>query len=88
MFQLDDTDLRILEALPTTGPSYMPVFEAFGPLRIDAIELGDRLELLAKRGLVQVEGLGGSFAPGLTLPNGIHNVGLTAEGKQLLRRQQ
>jgi DNA-binding Lrp family transcriptional regulator len=88
MSQLDDTDLRILKALPTSGPSYKPVFEAFGRLRIDAAELGDRLELLAEKGLVRVERLGGSFAPGLTLPNGIHNVGLTTEGKQLVRRYQ
>ncbi len=82
-----DTDLRILKALPMSGRSFIPVFQALGKLRIDDVELGDRLELLARKGLVQVEGLGGSYAPGMTLSNGIHNVGLTAEGRQLLREE-
>jgi len=87
MFQLDDTDLSILSALPMSGPSFTPVFLALGKLGIDEGELGDRLELLADRGLIQVAGLGGSYAPGMTLSNGIHNVGLTAQGRQFLRGQ-
>lgn len=88
MFQLDDTDLRILNALPIAGSTFTPVFQALEHLGIEAGELGDRLELLARRGLIEVVGLGGSFASGMTLPNGIHNVGLTAEGRQFLRRQR
>jgi len=82
-----DTDLRILKALPMSGRSFFPVFQALGKLGIDDVELGDRLELLAKKGLVQVVGLGGSYAPGMTLSNGIHDVGLTAKGRQLIREE-
>lgn len=71
-----------------SGPSFIPVFKAMGSLGIEERELGDRLELLAENGLVQLAGLGGSFAPGMTLSNGIHNVGLTARGRQILRTQQ
>lgn len=86
MFGIDETDMRILRALPMNGPSYTPVFRALGKLGIEENELGDRLDILAKKGLVQVAK--GSHAPGMTLPNGIHNVGLTAEGRQFLRGQQ
>lgn len=87
MLELDDTDLKILKALPMKGPSFTPVFLALGKLGIEETELGDRLELLNEKGLVQLAGLGGSFAPGMTLSNGIHNVGLTARGRQFLRSQ-
>ena len=52
------------------------------------IILGDRLEALAQKGFIQAAGLGGRYAPGMTLSNGIHNVRLTEEGRQLLRGQQ
>lgn len=87
MFQLEETDLKILKALPMSGPSFTPVFRALGNLGIDEIELGDRLQLLEEKGFVQLAGLGGSYAPGMTLSNGIHNVGLTAKGRQFLRSQ-
>lgn len=84
---IDDINLRILRALPISGQTYTPVFQALGKLRIEEVELGDRLELLAKKGLINAEGLGESYAPGMTLRNGIHNVGLTARGRQFLREQ-
>jgi hypothetical protein len=85
---IDGTDLRILRALPMSGPSFNPVYSVLGRLGIEEIELGDRLESLTRRGLIQVAGLGGSYAPGMTLSNGIHNVGLTGEGRQFLRDQR
>ena len=101
MNQPDNTDLRILNALPKTG-TLTPVFQALGHLGIEPGELGDRLELLAGRRLIRVEGLGGAFSPGMvrveglggpfvmemTLPNGIYRSGLTPEGRQFLRSQQ
>ena len=87
MPQLDDKDLKILKALPMAGPSFTPVFLALGELGIEENELGDKLESLEEKGLVQLAGLGGSYAPGMTLSNGIHNVGLTARGRQFLRSQ-
>ncbi len=63
MNQPDDTDLRILDALDRTG-TLTPVFQALGHLGIEPRELGDRLELLAGRRLIRVEGLGGTFTPG------------------------
>ncbi|MDD1752244.1 MAG: hypothetical protein LUQ38_04050 [Methanotrichaceae archaeon] len=99
MFQLEDTDLCILNALQKTG-TLTPVFQVLGHLGIEPGELGDGLELFAGRRLIRVqglsgtfvprmnrvEGLGGAFTPGMTLPNGIYNVGLTAEGRQFLTK--
>jgi len=85
MNQPDNTDLRILNALPKTG-TLTPVFQALGHLGIEPGELGDRLELLAGRRLIRVEGLGGPFAMGMTLPNGIYRLGLTPEGRQFLTK--
>jgi hypothetical protein len=85
---IDDTDLRILSTLPMSGPSLTPVFLALGNLGIEEVELGDRLEMLAEKGMIQLAGLGGSYAPKMTLSNGIHNVGLTAKGRQFLRGQR
>jgi hypothetical protein len=88
MAQLDDLEIRILRALPMTGPTFSRVFEAFGGLGIEEGVLSDKLESLADKGLIKLVGLGGGYAPGMTLPNGIHNVGLTAEGRQFLRGQR
>jgi len=87
MSLLGETDIKILKTLPVSGPSFTPVFQALGKLGIDEVTLGDRLQFLEERGLVQLAGLGGSYAPGMTLSNGIHGVGLTARGRQFLKSQ-
>jgi hypothetical protein len=46
-------------------------------------EIGDRLEIMDEDGYVKVAR--GTYAPDLSLLNGINNVGLTAKGRQILR---
>lgn len=82
----DDIDLKILKAIQLkSSTSFVRVILLVREIGIDEEELGDRFELLAKNGYIEVAGLGGSTAPGMTLPNGIHNVALTAQGRHLLR---
>ena len=88
MFDVDGRDMRILRALPVSGSNIISVFQGLVQLGIDERELGDRLEALAQKGFIQAAGLGGRYAPRMTLSNGIHNVRLTDEGRQLLKGQQ
>jgi hypothetical protein len=81
---VDETDTNILKALSKFGRSYTPVRDALGDLGIEEVELGDRLDSLAKRGLVQVAK--GTQGPG-SLSNGIYNVGITGEGRTFLRER-
>ena len=82
--QVDETNMRILKALSKFERSYTPIRRALGGLEIEEVELGDRLDSLAKRQLVQVaKGTAGCGS----LPNGINNVGITGEGRTLLRER-
>jgi hypothetical protein len=45
--------------------------------------MGDRLEIMDEDGYVKVAR--GTYAPGLSLLNGINNVGIAAKGRQILR---
>lgn len=80
----EETDIRILKALSGFGRSYTPVFQALRGLGIEEVELGDRLDMLAESGYIQV--LKGTYAPGMSLRNGINNVGITAKGRMFLRK--
>jgi hypothetical protein len=46
-------------------------------------EMGDRLEIMDEEGYVRIAR--GTYALGLSLLNGINNVGLAAKGRQILR---
>ncbi len=76
----------ILRAISMNEPSFTTVFPVFEDIGMDENELGDKLEVLAKWGLIQVER--DSYVPGITLPNGILSIGLTGFGIQLLISQQ
>jgi len=74
--------MRILRAISVNEPYFTTVFPIFDDIGMDETELGDRLEVLAKWGLIQVER--DSYVPGITLPNGILSIGLTGFGRQIL----
>ncbi len=81
---MDDMDVEILKAIYEKSHNSLvaPLFliEAYC---ISDEEMGDRLEIMDENGYVRVAR--GTYAPGMSLLNGINNVGLTAKGRQLLR---
>lgn len=78
-------DLEILRAInAVSSSSYIPPLPICSDLNLDPLEFADRLELQSKLGYVDV--IMGSFVPGLSLPNGIYNIRLTALGRQILRK--
>lgn len=77
-------DLEILKAINAiSSSSYIPPISICNKLNLDPQEFADRLELLSKSGYVDV--LMGTYAPGMSLPNGIYSVRLTTLGRQILR---
>lgn len=78
-------DLEILRAInAVSSSSYIPPLPICSELNLDPLEFADRLELQSKLGYVDV--IMGSYVPGLSLPNGIYNICLTALGRQILRK--
>ena len=81
---MDDKDIEILKAIYMKSHNSLvaPLFliEKFS---ISDEEIGDRLEIMDEDGYVKVAK--GTYAPDLSLLNGINNVGLTAKGRQILR---
>jgi hypothetical protein len=81
---MDETDMEILKSIyikshnSLVGPLFL--VEKFS---ISDEEMGDRLEIMDEDGYVKVAR--GTYTPGLSLLNGINNVGLTAKGRQILR---
>ncbi len=81
---MDDKDVEILKAMyekshnSLVGPLFL--IEKFS---ISDEEIGDRLEIMDEEGYVKVAR--GTYAPGMSLLNGINNVGLAAKGRQILR---
>ena len=81
---MDDKDIEILKVIYEKSHSALiaPLFliEKFS---ISDEEIGDRLEIMDEDGYVKVAR--GTYAPGMSLLNGINNVGLAAKGRQILR---
>ena len=81
---MDDKDVEILKAIyekshnSLVGPLFL--IEKFS---ISDEEIGDRLEIMDEDGYVNVAR--GTYAPGMSLLNGVNNVGLAAKGRQILR---
>jgi RIO-like serine/threonine protein kinase len=81
---MDDKDVEILKAIyekshnSLVGPLFL--IEKFS---ISDEEIGDRLEIMDEDGYVKVSR--GTYAPGMSLLNGVNNVGLAAKGRQILR---
>jgi hypothetical protein len=84
---VDNVDLKILQAIKEKASDrFVNALPLVNDLRMSEEELGDRLWMLDDSGFINAAGKGGTTAPGMTLSNGIHNVRLTANGRQFLRR--
>jgi hypothetical protein len=81
---MDEIDVEILKAIYEKSHNSLvaPLFliENFS---ISDEEMGDRLEIMDEDRYVKVAR--GTYTPGMSLLNGINNVGLTAKGRQILR---
>jgi hypothetical protein len=81
---MDEMDIEILKAIYEKSHNSLvaPLFlvEMFS---ISDEEMGDRLEIMDEDGYLRVAR--GTYAPGMSLLNGINNVGITAKGRQILR---
>ncbi len=81
---MDDVDVEILKSIYEKSHNSLiaPLFlvEKFC---LSDEEIGDRLEIMDEDGYVKVAR--GTYAPGMSLLNGINNVGIAAKGRQILR---
>ena len=81
---MDDKDVEILKAIyekshnSLVGPLFL--IEKFS---MSDEEIGDKLEIMDEDGYIKVAR--GTYAPGMSLLNGVNNVGLAAKGRQILR---
>lgn len=83
---MDDTDIKILQAIKEKASDrFVNALPLVNNFKISEEELGDRLWMLDDSRYIEAAGKGGTTAPGMTLSNGIHNVRLTAYGRQYLR---
>ncbi|MBN1235979.1 MAG: hypothetical protein JW999_08015 [Methanotrichaceae archaeon] len=78
---MDNTDLKIIEAINTVSPEYFvsPV-KVNEILKLNETELGIRLMLLKKSGHVDI--MTSEYPSSLTLPNAISKVHLTELGRK------
>ena len=83
---MDTIDLDIMKAIETVSPkrSISPV-KVDGVLKLDEVELGDRLMKLGKSGLVDI--LISDYPSSLTLPNAISTVFVTELGRKTLKEE-
>ena len=83
---MDTIDLVILKAIETLSPkrSISPV-KVNEVLKLDEVELGDRLLKLRKSGHVDI--LISDYPSSLTLPNAISKVFVTDLGRRALREK-
>ena len=76
---IDEVDLKILEAIAELKVSYPNADKIKAVVRIEPEELGARLGGLESEGLVKA--LKGAHMPGVSLPNGTYAAGLTDMGR-------
>jgi hypothetical protein len=80
---MDDTDKKILETINDVSPkAFVSPIKVNEILKLDAYQLGARLLVLKKSGLVDV--LQRDYPSSLTLPNAIFKVNLTDSGREYL----
>lgn len=84
---MDETDLRILEAIDTVSPKFFisPV-KVNEILKLDPTELGNRLKILKGSGDVDI--MTSEYPSSLTLPNAISKVYITELGRQRLKEKR
>ncbi|MCX6677430.1 MAG: hypothetical protein NTU95_05735 [Methanothrix sp.] len=84
---MDETDIKILEAISTVSPkSFVSPVKVNEILRLNEMELGDRLKLLKKSRYVDV--ITSEYPSSLTLPNSISKVYITELGRQRLKEKR
>jgi DNA-binding Lrp family transcriptional regulator len=84
MKQMDDMDVKILKAINTMSPrSFISPVKINEALKLDEVELGNRLTLLKKTGYVDV--MTSEYVSSMTLPNFISKIMLTDLGRKALK---
>jgi hypothetical protein len=82
---MDAIDKKILKAIDKVSPkSFVSPVKVNEILKLDATQLGDRLNLLKKSGHVDI--MTSEYPSSLTLPNAISKVYLTDLGRKILKR--
>jgi hypothetical protein len=83
---MDSTDIDILKAIETLSPKcFMSPVKVNEVLKLDEIELGDRLMKLRKSGHVDI--LISDYPSSLSLPNAISKVFVTELGRKVLKEE-
>ena len=81
---MDDQDLKILGAMNAVSPmSFVSPIEVNAIVKLDKMELGNRLMLMKKSGHVEV--ITRDFVSSMTLPNFIAKIKLTDLGRRALK---
>jgi len=81
---MDNQDLKILGAMNAISPmSFVSPIEVNEIIKLDKIELGNRLTLMKKSGHVDV--ITRDFVSSMTLPNFIAKIKLTDLGRSALK---
>ena len=84
---MDDLDIKILECIYTISPkSFISPVKVNEILKLNPMELGDRLKVLKRSG--HVDFITSEFVSSLTLPNFISKVMLTELGQQSSRKKK
>jgi len=84
---MDRIDMEILRAIDAVSPkSFISPVKVNDVLGMDAVELGNRLNLLKKSGLVDL--MTSEYPSSLTLPNAISKVYLTDLGRKTLKAKK
>jgi hypothetical protein len=81
---MDDIDVEILKVIYEKSHNSLiaPLF-LIEKFCLSDEEIGDRLEIMDEDGYVKVAK--STYAPGMSLLNGINYVGIAAKGRQILR---
>ena len=84
---MDRIDMEILRAIDAVSPkSFISPVKVNDVLGMDAVELGNRLNLLKKSGLVDI--MTSDYPSSLTLPNAISKVYLTDLGRKTIKAKK
>ena len=84
---MDGIDRKILKAINKVSPkSFISPVKVNEILKLDTTELGNRLNLLKKSGLVDI--MTSDYPSSLTLPNAISKVYLTDLGRKTLKAKK
>lgn len=84
---MDEQDLKILGAMNAiSSMSFVSPIEVNEKVKLDKIELGNRLMLMKKSGLVEV--ITRDFVSSMTLPNFIAKIKITDLGQRALKEKR